>query len=246
MIFDEAGNLIWFQIPAARDRIDEPPGPAVQRAARAHLVAGSGSAAGLRRGRRGDRQQLHQQIRSVRAGDGDKADLHDFHITAQNTALITVFDPIYCNLSQWGGPQGAGVTDSVFEELDLGTGLVRREWHSVDHVALSASYSSVVQGNARMAVRLLSPQLDRSARRRHDADLGAQHVGAVSTEHADRAGAREHRRKELHDQAGPGRGDGLPARRRHAAERGHHAVRQRRGAEACTRSRAGSCRRSTW
>ena len=37
-----------------------------------------------------------------------------------------------------GGPQAARVTDSVFEEMDLGTGLVRREWHSVDHVALSA------------------------------------------------------------------------------------------------------------
>jgi hypothetical protein len=30
----------------------------------------------------------------------------------------------------------------VFEEIDLHTGLVRREWHSIDHVPLSASYSS--------------------------------------------------------------------------------------------------------
>ena len=34
------------------------------------------------------------------------------------------------------------MTDSVFQEVDLATGLVRREWHSLDHIALSESYSS--------------------------------------------------------------------------------------------------------
>ena len=86
----------------------------------------------------------YQQIGRVLAGNGYHADLHGFHLTAQNTAVLSVFNPIYCNLSQSGGPQGGAVTDSVFQELDLKTGLVRREWHSLDHVPLSASYSSAI------------------------------------------------------------------------------------------------------
>ncbi len=56
--------------------------------------------------------------------------------------MLTVFDPIDCNLSSLGGPAASAVTDAIFQELDLATGLVRREWHSLDHVALGDSYSS--------------------------------------------------------------------------------------------------------
>jgi len=84
----------------------------------------------------------YQEVGRVHAGNGYKADLHDFQITPQGTALLTVFDPIACNLSAVGGPSGDAVTDSGFQEIDLRTGLVRREWHSLDHVPLSDSYSS--------------------------------------------------------------------------------------------------------
>jgi hypothetical protein len=89
----------------------------------------------------------YQQIGRVRAGNGYKADLHDFHITPQGTALLTVFDPIDCNLSAVGGPSGGAVTASVFQEIDMATGLVRREWNSLDHVGLSDSYSSPEEAN---------------------------------------------------------------------------------------------------
>ena len=91
-----------------------------------------------------DLSHTYQQLGRVHAGNGYKADLHDFHITPQGTALLTVFDPIACNLSAVGGPSGGAVTDSVFQEIDMASGLVRREWHSLDHVALSESYSSPV------------------------------------------------------------------------------------------------------
>ncbi len=58
-----------------------------------------------------------------------------------------MFDPIDCNLSSLGGPSGGAVTDSIFQEIDLKTGLVRREWNSLDHVALSDSYSSATSAN---------------------------------------------------------------------------------------------------
>lgn len=85
----------------------------------------------------------HQQV--VHAGNGYVVDLHDFHITPQGTALTTVFNPIDCDLSSVGGSRTAAVTDGVYQEIDLRTGLVRREWHSVDHVALSESYAKASQ-----------------------------------------------------------------------------------------------------
>jgi hypothetical protein len=84
----------------------------------------------------------YQQIGRVHAGNGYTADLHDFHITPEDTALITVFNPVACNLTAIGGPGGGAATDSIFQEIDLRTGLVRREWTSLDHVALSESYSA--------------------------------------------------------------------------------------------------------
>jgi hypothetical protein len=86
----------------------------------------------------------YSQVGRVHAGNGYKADLHEFHITPQETALLSVFSPVDCDLSGLGGPKGGAVTDSIFQEVDLRTALVRREWHSLDHVALSESHSSAV------------------------------------------------------------------------------------------------------
>jgi hypothetical protein len=87
-------------------------------------------------------------IAHVRAGNGYLADLHDFRIAHNATAVLTVFSTIHCNLSADGGPRDAAVTDTVFQELDLRTGLVRREWHSLDHVPINASYASPEQSSA--------------------------------------------------------------------------------------------------
>jgi hypothetical protein len=84
----------------------------------------------------------YRQVGRVHAGNGLKADLHDFHLNADNTAVLTLFEPIDCNLSRIGGHSSGAVTDSGFQEIDLTTGLVRREWLSLDHVGLSDSYSS--------------------------------------------------------------------------------------------------------
>ncbi len=84
----------------------------------------------------------YKQILHIHAGNGLTADLHDFHLEANDTALITAFNPIRCNLTAIHGPQDAAVNDSLFQEIDLRTGLVRRQWDSIDHVALESSYST--------------------------------------------------------------------------------------------------------
>jgi Arylsulfotransferase (ASST) len=145
MIFDEAGNLVWFHplpgnVAATNLQVQQYGGQPVLTWWQGYIPA-----QGFGEGEEVIDNSSYQQLGRVHAGNGYKADLHDFHLTPQYTAILTAFAPIACNLSAVGGPQGGDVTDSVFQEVDLRTGLVRREWHSLDHVALSDSYSPAVK-----------------------------------------------------------------------------------------------------
>jgi hypothetical protein len=84
----------------------------------------------------------YSEVARVRAGNGYQADLHEFELTPRGTALITAYAPILCNLSSVGGPAYGAVTNGLIQEIDVQTGLVEREWTSLDHVALSESYEA--------------------------------------------------------------------------------------------------------
>ncbi len=143
MIFDEAGNLVWFDslpksIAAATNlQVQQLGGKPVLTWWQGYIPS-----QGYGQGEEIIADSSYRQVGRVHAGNGYKADLHDFHLTPQGTALLTVFAPIDCNLSVVGGPSGGAVSDSIFQEVDLRTSLVRREWHSLDHVPLTDSYSS--------------------------------------------------------------------------------------------------------
>jgi hypothetical protein len=78
-------------------------------------------------------------VKTVSAGNGLSADLHDFVISSQDTAFITAYEPLYWNLSAEGGSATGTVWDGVIQEIDIPTGLVMYEWHALDHIAVSAS-----------------------------------------------------------------------------------------------------------
>jgi Arylsulfotransferase (ASST) len=143
-IFDEAGDLVWFHplpngIEATNLQVQQYDGQAVLTWWQGYIPP-----QGFGEGEEVIDDSSYREVGRVHAGNGYEADLHDFHITPQGTALLTAFDPIDCDLSAVGGPSGGAVTDSIFQEIDLKTGLVRSEWHSLDHVALGDSYSSPV------------------------------------------------------------------------------------------------------
>jgi len=142
MIFDEAGNLVWFHtLPKTASAATN---LQVQQLGSQPVLTwwqGYIPPQGFGQGEEIIVNGNYQEIGHVRAGNGYSADLHDFKLTPQGTALLTVFNPVDCNLSVVGGPSGAAVTDAVFQEIDLRTGLVRREWHSLDHVPMTDSYS---------------------------------------------------------------------------------------------------------
>ena len=143
MILAEDGSLLWFDplsptgTRAADFRVQSYEGKQVLTWWQDPLTAGGESKAG-----EVIMDSSYRRLAVVRAGNGYQPDLHEFQITPQGTGLITVFDGIDCDLSSVGGSRSAAVADTLFQQIDLKTGLVMYEWHSLDHVALSESYAS--------------------------------------------------------------------------------------------------------
>ncbi len=143
MILDPAGGVVWFKpLPrytsATNFKVQEYLGRPVLT-----WWQGDISIHGFGTGEDVIADSSYDEIAHVRAGNGLRADLHDFQLTPSGTALVTSYFPLLCNLSSIGGPSYAGLTDGVFQEIDVRTGLVMYEWTSLDHVPLSDSYSQV-------------------------------------------------------------------------------------------------------
>jgi hypothetical protein len=142
MIFEGDGNLVWFHplasgLAATNLQVQQDDGQTVLTWWQGHIPP-----QGFGEGEEIIDNTSYQQVGAVHAGNGFLADLHEFRITADNTAVLTVFDPIECDLSSVGGPSGAAVTDASYQEIDTKTGLVRREWSALNHVSLADSYST--------------------------------------------------------------------------------------------------------
>jgi len=148
MILNENGQLVWFKALSPRDtraadfRVQPYEGNPVLTWWQDPLISGGSSKAG-----EVIANSAYQDIAIVRAGNGYQPDLHEFQITPQGTALITVYAGIDCDLSSVGGSSDAAVADTLLQEIDLKTGLVMFEWHSLDHVALDEAYVSAAHSS---------------------------------------------------------------------------------------------------
>ena len=85
----------------------------------------------------------YRPVATVQAGNGYLADMHDFQILPDGSALTTIYAPVKRNLSFFHGSSNGIVLDSVIERIDIKTGLVMFEWHSMGRVALNESYITV-------------------------------------------------------------------------------------------------------
>src|SRR5262249_51841708 len=85
----------------------------------------------------------YHEIATARAGNGFNADSHEFRLTPHGTALITIYNPVPYDLSPFGGPKDGLVVDGIAQEIDVATGRVVFEWHSLDHVGIDESHQPV-------------------------------------------------------------------------------------------------------
>jgi hypothetical protein len=88
----------------------------------------------------------YQIVATVHGGNGLAADLHEFQIGANGVAYITAYNPIRCDLSTAGGSHDGVLVDATVQAIDVKTGLVRWEWHGLDHIGVSES-EAAPQGN---------------------------------------------------------------------------------------------------
>jgi hypothetical protein len=143
MILDPSGGLVWFKpLPsdtfATNLHVQQYHGKPVLTWWQGDIsVHGYGLGEGV------IANQSYAEVAHVKAGNGLRADLHDFQLTPQGTALITAYDPILCDLSALGGAADDGVMNGLLQEIDVKTGLVMFQWSSLDHVALEESYAGI-------------------------------------------------------------------------------------------------------
>jgi hypothetical protein len=142
MIFAPSGRLVWFdQMPAgtvAEDlNVQSYQGQKVLTFWRGRVLE-----LGYGEGQDVVMNDRYQTIATVDGGNGLKPDLHELQLAAGDVAYVTAFNTIRCNLKAVGGLASAAIIDTTVEEIDMKSGLVRWEWHSLDHVGPGESQFS--------------------------------------------------------------------------------------------------------
>jgi outer membrane protein assembly factor BamB len=141
MIFDNAGHLVWFRpLPPGLDAADF---RTQAYRGRTDLTWWQGRTLILGYGLGEDviAGSDYKTVAVVKAGNGLQADEHEFTLTPRGAAFVLAYSPVQENLTSVGGPPNAIAVDGAIQEIDIHTGLVMWEWHSLGHVSLSESYS---------------------------------------------------------------------------------------------------------
>ena len=81
------------------------------------------------------------ELARIRAGGSYQADLHELVITPAGTALLVAYNEETADLTPVGGSGAGHVLDSIIQEVDIATGQVLLEWHSLGGVALEESHA---------------------------------------------------------------------------------------------------------
>jgi hypothetical protein len=136
-IYQPNGTLVWFHkmpshVSAFDFRVQQYQGqPVLTWWQGTAIFPGEGLGVGM------IYDSTYRPIATVKAGNGYAADLHEFQLTPQGTAFVLAYQPVMANLQPAHGARHAVALDNVVQEIDIKTGLVEREWHSLGRVSVS-------------------------------------------------------------------------------------------------------------
>ncbi len=139
MIVDGTGELVWFDPRPAGTALDL----SVQQYEGKPVLSwfqGVVTTGGTGAGEFVLYDEHYQHVATVRAGNGYDTDLHDFVITPQNTALVLAYNPVLAKTSAIHRLHPRVVLDAVVQEIDIPTGSVLFEWHSLGNISADESY----------------------------------------------------------------------------------------------------------
>ena len=139
LIYTPQGRLVWFERLQGGETAENLSEQTYQ--GRRALTWWKGRVLSLGFGQGEDivMNSSYQTIARVPGGNGLHADLHDFQLAGHDLAYITAYNPIRCDLSAVKGASDGAIVDTAIQEIDMRSGLVRWEWHSLDHVGVSES-----------------------------------------------------------------------------------------------------------
>jgi len=99
----------------------------------------------------------YRPVATVSAGNGLEADLHEFNLTANGTALITAYPVVKADLTALGGPAAGYIYNCHVQEIDVATGAVLLDWSAMDHVDVSETYLKLASGTGKTASTAFDP-----------------------------------------------------------------------------------------
>jgi hypothetical protein len=140
MIVDFEGHLVWFQplsTFAMGLDVQDFQGQPHLTWWEGDIVSGYGKGVGV------IADSSYQRVATVHAQNGLQADLHEFALTPQGTALITAYDAVEADLSSLGGPRKGQVLEGVVQEIDVATQRLLFEWRSLQHVPVEDTYQKL-------------------------------------------------------------------------------------------------------
>jgi hypothetical protein len=146
LIYTPQGRLVWFQKLPAGLTAEDLSVQSYQGQRDLTFWRGRVLSLGFGQGEDLVLNSNYEVLARVTGGNGLPADLHDFQIAPGDVAYVTAFNTIRCNLASVGGSRNGAIIDTAIQEIDMKTGLVRWEWHSLDHVAVNESETSAPQG----------------------------------------------------------------------------------------------------
>ncbi|OJJ49593.1 hypothetical protein ASPZODRAFT_138978 [Penicilliopsis zonata CBS 506.65] len=138
LIFDNAGNLVWME-----NKYGMVMDLKVQHyKGRDYLTFWAGEDDGTRgNGQYYMLDSSYEVAHIITAANGLMGDLHEFKLTENGTALMTIYEMTPADLTSVGGPSDGWIYDGVFQEVDLETGEVVFQWRARDHYAVDEAYS---------------------------------------------------------------------------------------------------------
>jgi Arylsulfotransferase (ASST) len=139
LIYTPAGRLVWFEKLSGGATAENLSEQTYEGERALTWWKGRVLALGFGQGEDVVMNSRYQTVARIAGGNGLKADLHEFQIVPHGIGYITAYNPVRCDLtSVKGSPRGA-IVDTAIQMIDMRTGLVRWEWHSLDHVGASES-----------------------------------------------------------------------------------------------------------
>ena len=137
-ILDIEGNLIWM----SNDYQTSTNLKVQNYKGKPYLTIWSGQQAGTAGA--GDYYMLDQSYNITHTvtpvGADLHGDLHEFKVTADGTALMTIYNKTTMDMRDIGRAEDAWIQDSIFQEVDIETGKLIFQWRASDHYTANESY----------------------------------------------------------------------------------------------------------